>query len=179
MEESTERPSRRSVLVLLGVVGVLAPAAVMVQSREPAGGEMDGLRFDVLEVGRHPVAGSAHHVGVGRQRVAGHGRDGDLTPLFERTSWPDIVRVQLQVRNLSAMPLLVSPGQFRLRVQGDLSVMPTAWRHGAAALGAGETRSGWIDYRAPDADGLYQLEFSPAGHPEPVAVLLAVPSGVA
>lgn len=164
MDEAEERPSRRGLLVMLGL-GAVAPAAVAWQLRRPVGGELDGLRFDVLAVRRRPRAGHTQH--------------GRATAAAEHASWPDVVRVQLQVRNLASVPLLVSPGQFRLRVHGDLSVMPTAWRHEVAALGAGETRSGWIDYRAPDVGGLYQLEFTGAGQPQPVAVTLAVPAGAA
>jgi hypothetical protein len=156
------RPSRRGVLVLLGA-GALAPAAIAVLGAVPRGTEADGLRFDVLEVTLAALRGHTRHAGP-------------VTP-FEATSWPDVVRVRLRVRNVGGLPLLVSPGQFRLRVDG-ISVMPAAWRHGPSPLSAGDARTGWIDYRAPAGVGLLDLEFTPAGRVEPVTVPLLVPGAV-
>jgi hypothetical protein len=146
-------------LVLLGA-GALAPAAVTLAgaATRDRGGAIEGLRFDVLEVSRRALPGHTRHAGpVSR---------------IEATSWPDVVRVGLRVANLATLALLVSPGQFRLRVADDLSVMPTAWEHGPMPLAAGATRTGWIDYRAPQSDALLALEFTPAGHAEPVVVPL-------
>ncbi len=145
--------------MLLGA-GALAPAAVTVLGAVPGATAADGLRFDVLEVTRAALAGHVHHAGP-------------VTP-FEATSWPDVVRVRLRVRNIGGLPLLVSPGQFRVRVEG-LSVMPTAWRHGPAPLGPGDARTGWIDYRTPADAGLLDLEFTPAGGVGAVSVPLLVP----
>jgi hypothetical protein len=161
--EAARQPSRRGVLLLLGA-GALAPAAIAALGSAPRAGDATGLRFEVLAATRTALAGHARH-------------GGSVAP-FEATSWPDVVRVHLRVRNLAGTDLLVSPGQFRLRVDG-LSVMPTAWQHGAAALRADGTRTGWIDYRAPAEVALLHLDFTAAGRVEPVSVPLALPGAVA
>lgn len=159
----TGRPSRRGVLLLLGV-GAVAPVAIAALGAAADHADVDGLRFAVLAVGRQALPGHHHP-------------SGPVSP-FEAASWPDVVRVRLRVSNLGAQPLMVSPGQFRLRVQG-LSVMPTGWLHGATALAAGDSRTGWIDYRAPAGPEVLALEFTPAGGVAPVSVPLAVPGAAA
>ncbi len=162
LPDGTDHPSRRSVLLLLGA-GSVAPAALglMIVNAGQVGGELDGLRFEVLGTSRHLLAGHTAHPA------------GPVTPM-QTMSWPDVVRVQMRVQNVATLPLLVSPGQFRLRTTAGLSVMPTAWQHGPAPLADGAARTGWIDYRAPAGDALLGLEFSPAGRREPVGVALAV-----
>jgi hypothetical protein len=161
MDQTAPDPSRRTAMILLGA-GALTPVALAVLSRQPGGGaDAGGLRFDVLD--------------VTRGALPGHVRHASTVVLAEAPSWPDVVRVQLRVRNLAALPLLLSPGQFRLRVDRGVTVMPTGWRHGPAPLGGGDARTGWIDFRAPAGGQLFDLEFTPAGQAEPVAVPLAVP----
>lgn len=149
-------PSRRSVLGLLGA-GALAPAAAGLLSAGPPGTVVDGdgLRFTVL--------------GAHRRVLAGHGGPGRHTA---EASWPDVVRVRLRLLNVAATALLVSPGQFRLRVGEQLTVMPTAWAHEPGPLGAGGRRVTWIDYRAPASTLLLGLEFTAAGRSRPVEVPL-------
>jgi hypothetical protein len=164
MDQTAPDPSRRTALILLGA-GALTPVALAVLSHQPGGADAGGLRFDVIDVSRAVLAGHLAHAGP--------------VPLAEAPSWPDVVRVQLRVHNLAALPLLVSPGQFRLRVDRGVSVMPTGWLHGPGPLAGGDARTGWIDFRAPAGARLFDLEFTPAGQAEPVAVPLAVPGAVA
>lgn len=152
--ETAPLPSRRGVLALLGA-GALAPVAVTLLRAGPGPVEADGLRFDVL--------------GAERRTLSGHPGRG---PHAAHASWPDVVRVRLQVLNLAAAAVLLSPGQFRLRVDDAVTVMPTGWRDKPAVLEGGGRRSTWIDYRAPVAAGLLALEFTPAGEPRAVAVPL-------
>jgi hypothetical protein len=148
----------------------MTPVALALGSSGPNGGsEVDGLRFDVLEVGRHALGGHTGHTG--------HSGDSRAAPV-DGMSWSDVVRVSLRVSNVAGWPLLVSPGQFRLRVAG-LSVMPSAWQHGPAALMSGGTRTGWIDFRAPSRADVFDLEFTPAGRLQPVTAPLVVPAGAA
>jgi hypothetical protein len=157
-----QEPSRRGVLALLGAAALTPVAVTLLDGRRTAGA--GGLHIDVLGGSRFALAGHEVHV--------------PAPTLFESVSWPDVVRVDLRVRNVGGAPLLVSPGQFRLLVAGGLSVMPTAWRHGPGPLAAGAARRGWIEYRAPRDAGPVTLEFTPAGRPEPVRLpLLAVPGG--
>lgn len=119
MEGDVDHPSRRGILVLLVAA---APTAVALRTWGPVGeGEGGGLRFQVLDVGRHALGPHTGH----RRTLGG------TSPLGE-TSWPDVVRTSLRVSNVAAWPLLVSPGQFRLRV-AELSVMPSGWQHGPPA----------------------------------------------
>jgi hypothetical protein len=164
MDDITDResPSRRGVLALLGAVA-LTPVAVRVlrSGAEPVDG--DGLRVEVLSASRYVLAGHEVHT--------------PAASLVEGVSWPDVIRVELRVVNIAAVPLLVSPGQFRLLVSDSLSVMPTAWRHGPSALAAGATRRGWIEYRAPRTPGPVSLEYTPAGKPAPLQLPLLAAHG--
>ncbi len=160
-------PTRRGAIALLGAGALLPAALAAVRGRAGSGttsaapgAAVDGLRFDVL--------------GSARRALAGHGGAPAHT-LGE--SWPDVVRIQLRVLNVAASALLLSPGQFRLRV-GDLTVMPTDWLHGPGPLPAGEARTGWIDFRAPASAGLLALDFTAAGRREPVTVPLGALLGV-
>jgi len=148
------------VLALLGA-GVFAPAVALTLGRARAADPALGgdLQFRVLGATRRVLAG----------HEAAHGH-------VERSSWPDVVRVHLEVLNPAASPVLVSPGQFRLRVD-DVTVMPTAWQHAPGALDSGLHRGTWIDYRAPASAGLLHLEFTPAGAVTPVSVPFVAVSG--
>jgi hypothetical protein len=163
MDEELSHPSRRGVLVLVAV-GALSPVALFLAKPGADGSsEVDGLRFNVLEVGRHALGGHTRHTGA--------------SPI-EQMSWPDVVRVSLRVSNVAGWPLLVSPGQFRLRVAG-LSVMPSAWEHGPTALVPGGSRTGWVDFRAPSDADVFELQFTPAGRLDPMATPLVVPASLA
>jgi hypothetical protein len=158
----TDRPSRRGVLALLGALA-LTPVAVTVRRSGAGPADGDGLRVDVLGASRYVLAGHEVHT--------------PAPSLFEAVSWPDVVRVDLRVVNIAAVPLLVSPGQFRLLVSDGLSVMPTAWRHGPGPLGAGSSRRGWIEYRAPRTPGPVTLEYTAAGDPAPLRLPLVAEQG--
>ena len=158
--QTSTGPSRRSVLALIGV-GAAAPVAVTLIDVRPPPVVTDGVRFEVLDVTRRALA---------RHDGAPVHTDG--------ASWPDVVRVRLSVFNVAAAAVLLSPGQFRLRVADHLTVMPTAWEHGPSGLAAARHLTTWIDYRAPAASGPLRLEFTAAGRSEPVSVrLLALPGG--
>ena len=92
--------------------------------------------------------------------------------------WPNTVLTEVEVHNGTRRPVLVSPGQFRLRVGKD---GPTVSYYDAerpvAALAAGMTERLWISYLAPDrADDLY-LEYTEAGARRPVSTPLPAGSG--
>jgi len=151
--------TRRGVLALLGA-GVMAPAVTMALARARPDPTLVGdLEFRLLGATRRVLA---RHDG------------GERHP--ETSSWPDVVRVHLEVLNTAASAVLVSPGQFRLRV-GDLTVMPMAWQHAAGPFEDRLRRATWIDYRAPASADLLHLEFTPAGWSEPVSVPFVAASG--
>jgi hypothetical protein len=156
---SEPRATRRGVLALLGA-GALAPAVTMALARaRPDPTLVEGLEFHVLGATRRVLP---RHDGVKHDP--------------ETSSWPDVVRVHLEVLNTATSAVLVSPGQFRLRV-GDLTVMPTAWQHSAGPFEGRLRRATWIDYRAPESADLLHLEFTPAGASSPVSVAFVAVSG--
>lgn len=104
-----------------------------------------------------------------RERMAAHEHAGAAA---HDRSWPDVVRVDVEVHNGRRRPVLMSPGQFRLRVGRDgPTVTPYAAGRVPGALGPRSTTRTWIDYLAPgDASDLW-VEYAEAG----AATLLAVP----
>lgn len=66
------------------------------------------------------------------------------------STWSDTVRVEVEVHNGTERPVLVSPGQFRLRVGSTgptVSPYQAGWPVGP--LSASSTLSSWVTYLAP------------------------------
>lgn len=160
MDDHLAPPTRRGVLAVLGA-GLLLPVTVRLLWPDEPEAEADGLRVEVLGASRAPRPGHTEHPQHAEVPAS----------RWETPPWPDVVRVDLRVRNVSPGALLVSAGQFRLVAHG-LGVMPTAWQHDPAALAPGAVRTGWVDYRAPRTGGPLRLDFTPAGRPAPVALPL-------
>lgn len=90
-----------------------------------------------------------HHHGPGKSRQpANH-------------TWADILLVELEVRNLQDLPILLSPGQLRLKVGSDgIGVTPNAKGRQAGPIAAGATERFAISYLAPSGTSQFSAEFS-------------------
>jgi len=161
MTDESDRPSRRELLLLLGIAAAAPVAVGMTRAPEPTRGVVADVAVAVLAVGR-------------RSRAPSGGAHAHLAD-----SWPDVVHVGLEVDNVGGTAVLLSPGQFRLQLPGGLSVMPCAWQHGPAALAPREVRRTWVEYRAPAGPDPLRLEFTAAGSATPLPLPLTARTGSA
>lgn len=78
--------------------------------------------------------------------------------------WSDYVRVDIEVENTSPRPVLLSPGQFRLRVNdtGPTVSLYDAG-HQVLALAAGTTLTTWVGFLAPPEEPGFGVEYTEAG----------------
>jgi hypothetical protein len=139
-------------------------------------GAMSALSVDRAGTGRGrgvwttfgSVAVLAHRRGVETGVVSGHGHDGGTA---SRTV-SRVHRIDVEVHNGTARPLLFSPGQFRLRLASDgPSMTPFDAGMAPAALAAGSTVQTWVSYLLPpEADDDAAVEFTEAGPSRTIAV---------
>lgn len=93
-----------------------------------------------------------------------------------QSPWDEVVHVRLEVHNGLDRPVLVSPGQFRLRVgHAGPTVAPLAVGHAAGALAAGATVRTWVSYLAPASPVDTSLEYADTGLPRILRFPLAMP----
>jgi hypothetical protein len=143
-------------LVGNAVVRVLAPTLFGDLSRATAFG-----RVAVLGARRehHAAAGLTH--GGARVALPDH-----LAP--QHLPWSDHVRVDIQVENASRRPVLLSPGQFRLRIGGagpTVSLYDAG--HQVLALAAGTALTTWVAFLAPPGVSEFGVEYTEAGAATP------------
>jgi hypothetical protein len=86
------------------------------------------------------------------------------TAAAEHLEWSDTVVADVEVHNPTQSPLLVSPGQFRIRVGGDgPTVTYYDSERAVGALAAGRTVRMWISYLVPPGSPPVSLEYAAAG----------------
>jgi hypothetical protein len=104
-----------------------------------------------------------------------HGESGPVGgPLANRT-WSTTVRVQVEVHNGSERAVLLSPGQFRLRIADtDTTVAPYDVGRPAAVVGPGRTVDTWVSYLAPAEESDLRLEYDDTGLSRPLDFRLSV-----
>jgi len=82
--------------------------------------------------------------------------------------------VDVEVHNGSDNPIMVSPGQFRLRVGGTgPTVSPHRAGWSVGPLGPSETVSSWISYLAPPGAFDLWLEYAEPGATAPQAFVIS------
>jgi hypothetical protein len=114
---------------------------------------------------RHDFLAHAHH-----DSVSAVGRLPNLT-------WSTVVRIQVEVHNGSGHPMLLSPGQFRLRVRrAGTTVSPYAVGRPAAAVASGETVQTWVSYLAPAEETELRVEYDDPARADPLGFDLSVPA---
>jgi len=126
------------------------------------------------------VLGAARHAGGAAHQAGTHDHAAPAgTTLAVHDPWRDTVEVDVEVHNGTDRPMLVSPGQFRLRVGAD---GPTVTLYGAdraaGELPAGSTTRMRISYLAPPPGEALAVEFTEAGAVSGARVGLAEASGV-
>lgn len=95
------------------------------------------------------------------------------TPVKHRT-WSETVRIEVEVHNGSDQPILVSPGQFRLRLGGGgMTVTPYDAGWSVGPLGTSETVASWISYLAPPGGADLWIEYAEPGATAPQAFAVA------
>jgi hypothetical protein len=118
-------------------------------------------RVTILRAHREPRTGAPavpHH---GRAAPADRAND-HLAP--QHQPWSDYVRVDLAVENSTRRPVLLSPGQFRLRVgSSGPTVSLYDAGHRVVALAAGSTLTTWVGYLAPSDQSAFGIEYTEAG----------------
>ncbi len=161
--------TRRQVLIASG--GGLAAVAIggAVNSALP------GLLSARLDLGQATAFGKVTILRAHRKHRTGalagphHGRaapadtaNDHLAP--QHLAWSDYVHVDLAVENSSRRPVLLSPGQFRLRVgRSGPTVSLYDAGHRVVALAAGSTLTTWVGYLAPSDQSAFGIEYTEAG----------------
>jgi hypothetical protein len=96
------------------------------------------------------------------------------TVAAEHLEWSDTVVTDVEVHNPTQRPLLVSPGQFRMRVGGDgPTVSYYDSERAVGVLAAGRTVRMWISYLVPPGSPPLSLEYAAAGATGVLSVPLA------
>ena len=113
-----------------------------------------------------PVSDHSHSQ-TGSQ-TEGHSSDGTNSavsyPQPENRTWGDVVVLEVEVANTSAVPMLFSPGQLRLKLADGLTITPEDASRRPEAIAAGATEMLWVSYLAPsDATG-FSVEFTDPMH---------------
>jgi hypothetical protein len=157
--------SRRKILAVLAGTAASAAAANLALSRgrsspEPTRGRGQRTSFGsvaLLAWSRQTLAPSApasrHH----------HADSTTPVPSAVHGAWTDAVEVDVEVHNGTRQPMRLSPGQFRVRVDGNGPTV-SLYRadRGPGAVAAGSTTTMRISYLAPPRSRPLSLEFDDA-----------------
>ena len=156
-------------LTAVAVVGVTGHSALRVLV--PALGHPDLSQATAF--GRVAVLGARREHGSGPagshhgRNASGAGSD-HLAP--QHQPWTDILRAEIEVENLSRRPVLLSPGQFRLRV-GATGPTVSLYEagHRVLALAGGTVLTTWVGFLAPPEESSFTIEYTEAGAAKPHA----------
>lgn len=124
----------------------------------------------VLPVKMAQAAGGGH----------GHGEGAPVPSLPGSTepmnlTWPDVVVLEVNIRNDGKEPLLFSPGQLRLRLAGtETTITPQDSDHTTGTVAVGASESIYVSYLAPRTGAGLQLEFNDVQRDERLALDLPV-----
>jgi hypothetical protein len=170
--------SRRNVLVVLGGAAVSAAVARATVIRGPSSSRAPSTRAQRTSFGSVALLSSAR-LSLPPATAAGHRRPSHRhdhrhdhrhsvstrpVPSAVHGSWTDAVMVEVEVRNRTRRAVELSPGQFRVRVDGD---GPTVSLYRAdrtpGAMSPRSTTTMRISYLAPPPERPLSLEFADAG----------------
>lgn len=166
--------SRRNVLVVLGGAAVSAAVARATVIRGPSSSRAPSTRAQRTSFGSVALLSSAR-LSLPPTTAAGHRRPSHRdshrhsvstrpVPSAVHGSWTDAVMVEVEVRNRTRRAVELSPGQFRVRVDGD---GPTVSLYRAdrtpGAMSPRSTTTMRISYLAPPPERPLSLEFADAG----------------
>jgi hypothetical protein len=153
--------SRRGFVAVLGGGAVASTAAVSTL----VAGWPDGARVKSRGRGRWTRFGTVAVLGATRRELVSadageHAHHAAMTSASTHTTWSGRVEVEVEVHNGTDRPILVSPGQFRLRVGNTgptVSPYEAGWPVGPLAPAA--TVTSWVSYLAPDGDAELWVEY--------------------
>lgn len=161
--------SRREFVTVLGGGAVVSTAAVGAL----AAGWGNVARVTTRGRGRWTRFGTVAVLGASRQHLSagnGHHQQAVSNVPAKHRTWSETVRVDVEVHNGSDQPILVSPGQFRLRLgAGGMTVTPYDAGWSVGPLGASETVASWITYLAPPGGADLWIEYAEPGATAPQA----------
>jgi hypothetical protein len=149
-------------IAVAGAVDSALPGLLRARLGMPGVGQATAFgRVTILRAHREHRTGAPTGPHHGRAAPADTAND-HLAP--QHLPWSDYVRVDLAVENSTRRPVLLSPGQFRLRVG---SSGPTVSLYDAGdrvvALAAGSTLTTWVGYLAPSDQSAFGIEYTEAG----------------
>ena len=172
--------SRRAVIMGLGsgAASVAAAGAVLVWARSSSGpsrrrgaatsfGSVALLGSSRLALA--PAGAAQHATAHGRAGNPGHDVSGIPVPSAVHGAWTDAAVVDVEVHNSSQTPMELSPGQFRVRVDGGgPTVSLYSADRDAGPVEPGSTTRLRISYLVPPPDRGLSLEFADTGAAAPV-----------
>ena len=158
--------SRRTAIVAAGGGAASAVAAGVVLMRaDTSVGPIHGLAI-ATSFGSVSLRGSRlllAPAGVA-QHEHGHAASGALVPSAVHGAWTDAVEVDVEVHNGLHAPMELSPGQFRVRVDGTgPTVSLYSADRDAGPVGPGSTTTMRIRYLVPPPAHGLSLEFADTG----------------
>jgi hypothetical protein len=158
--------SRRRALVVLGGTAVTAAVARVSLTRGASSLEVSRGRGRRTSFGSVALLASSR-LALSPSAPASHRHHGSSTtpvPSAVHGAWTDAVLVEVEVHNGSRRAVELSPGQFRMRVDGD---GPTVSLYRAdrepGAMAPRSTTTLQISYLAPPPGRPLSLEFADAG----------------
>jgi hypothetical protein len=157
--------SRRHALVVLGGGAATAAVARLALFRGQSSSDVTRGRGQWTSFGSVALLASSR-LALESPAAAGHHHTVSSTPVPSAVhgAWTDAVRVEVEVHNGSRRAMALSPGQFRVRVDGS---GPTVSLYradgGPGALEPGTTSTLQITYLAPPRGRPLSLEFADAG----------------
>ena len=154
-------------VVIGGAVNSALPGLLRTPLGLPGVGQLTAFgRVAVLRARREHRTGAA--AGPHHGRAAADPANELLAP--QHQVWSDYVSVDIAVENASARPVLLSPGQFRLRV-GDTGPTVSLYDAGRQVLSlpAGATLTTWVGFLAPPEESAFGIEYTEAGAATPHA----------
>jgi hypothetical protein len=158
--------SRRAVLVVVGGAAASAAAARVTMSRGPSSSPVTRGRGQQTSFGSVALLASSRLALSPSTGTSHQHHKGSTTPVPSAVhgAWTDAVMVEVEVHNGSQRAIELSPGQFRMRVDGD---GPTVSLYRAdrvpGAMAPRSTTTMRISYLAPPPDHPLSLEFADAG----------------
>ena len=131
------------------------------------GGRPTATSFGSVTV--HASSRVATVAGGARHHLAAAAHPGDIpVASMVHGAWTDAVLVDVEVQNTSRRAVELSPGQFRMRVEGGPTVSLYSADRDAGPLGPGAGTRLQIRYLAPPSRNRLRLEFQDLGSPGPL-----------
>ena len=89
-----------------------------------------------------------------------------VSPFLEpaNLTWGGVVVLEVEVLNGTALPMLFSPGQLRLRIVDGPTITPNDASRDPGPIRAGEVERMWVSYLAPSDATNFSVEFTDAPH---------------